>query len=80
MGIIKSKSKEEDIQGDPNDLKINLYPSKKPRYEFERSPLKNLIEKDTLGYSFDKSKKLAYVNSKTPVLMDFILLIQIITL
>ena len=71
MGIIKSKSKEEDIQGDPNDLKINLYPSKKPRYEFERSPLKNLIEKDTLGYSFDKSKKLAYVNSGTPVLDGF---------
>ena len=73
MGIIKSKSKEE-IQEDndnPNDLKINLYPKKKPRYEFERSPISDLIEKDTLGYSFDKNQKLAYANSKTPVLNGF---------
>lgn len=74
MGTKFSKSEKEsneEINDNPNDLKIILYPRKKPRYNFERNSLSNLIEKDTLGYSFDKNKELAYVGSKTPVLNGF---------
>ena len=69
-----SKNSKEEVLDDTvkiNDLKISLYPRKKPRYKFETKPLSNLIKSDTLGYSFDKNKKLAYIYSKTPVLNGF---------
>ncbi len=56
-----------------NDLKIELYPEKKPRYNFEKSSLKNLVDKDTLAFSFNEKDELAYINSKTPVLNGFYL-------
>ena len=56
-----------------NDLKIELYPEKKPRYNFEKSSLKNLVNKDTLAFSFNEKDELAYINSKTPVLNGFYL-------
>ena len=37
------------------DLKIELYPEKKPRYNFEKSSLENLVDKDTLAFSFNKN-------------------------
>ena len=58
-----------DEKGEQTDnLKIELYPDKKPRYEFKRSPLKNLITQETLGFSFNKNDSLAYIHSKTPFL------------
>jgi hypothetical protein len=56
-----------------NDLKIELYPEKKPRYNFEKSSLENLVDKDTLAFSFNEKDELAYINSKTPVLNGFYL-------
>ena len=56
-----------------NDLKIELYPKKKARYTFEKSPLKDLVNENTLGFSFNEKDKLAYINSKTPVLNGFYL-------
>lgn len=54
-----------------NELKINLYPEKKPRYEFEREPVKKLIDADTLGYSFNINQELAFTYSSVPVLEGF---------
>ena len=56
-----------------NDLKIELYPEKKPRYDFRRSSLKYLVTKDTLGFSFDEKDELAFIGSKTPILNGFYL-------
>ena len=55
------------------DLKIELYPKNKPRYEFEKSSLKKLVKDKTLGFSFNEKDELAYINSKTPVLQGFYL-------
>ena len=80
MGSKFSKKKQiekEDIEDEngvqTNDLKIELYPKKKARYEFKKSPLKDIVKKDTLGYSFNEKDELAYINSKTPVLNGFYL-------
>jgi len=69
---VKEEGNEEN-EGQNNELKIALYPKKKPRYEFEKSSLKELITKKTLGFSFNEKDKLAYINSKTPVLNGFYL-------
>ena len=65
--ITKEEENSKDI------LKIELYPKKKPRYEFNRHPLKKLIEKNTLGFSFNENDSLAFINSKVPVLNGFYL-------
>ena len=54
-----------------NELKIILYPDKKPRYEFERDPVKELIDSDTLAYSFDINQELSDIDSNVPVLEGF---------
>ena len=54
-----------------NELKISLYPDKKPRYEFERDPVKDLIDTDTLAHSFDINQELAGIYSNVPVLEGF---------
>ena len=63
-----------------NDLKIELYPEKKPRYKYNRSSLKRCVTKDTLAFSFNEEDELAYINSKTPVLNGFYVAILIIIL
>ena len=73
MGFIFAKKKPVENENQNNELKIQLYPKKKPRYEFERSSLIDLVANDTLGYSFNEKDKLAYINSKTPVLNGFYL-------
>ena len=54
-----------------NELKIELYPDRESRYSFPRDPLKNILPKDVLAYSFDKNKELAYINENTPILNGF---------
>ena len=54
-----------------NELKISLYPDKKPRYEFERDPVKKLIDKDTLAHSLNINQELAGIYSNVPVLKGF---------
>ena len=46
------------MEANPNDniLKIELYPENKPRYEFEKSPIKNIVPKDVLDHSLDEKK------------------------
>jgi hypothetical protein len=54
-----------------NELKISLYPNKKPRYEFYKNPVKKLINTDTLAHSFDINQELAGIYSNVPVLEGF---------
>ena len=54
-----------------NDLKIDLYPDKKPRYEFDLESISDIIPKNALGYSLDTKKKLGYIKTNVPVLYGF---------
>ena len=51
-----------------NEIKIELYPENMPISELEKRPVEKIINKDTLAYSFDISKKLGYLSYKVPVL------------
>ena len=61
------------MEANPNDniLKIELYPENKPRYEFEKSPIKNIVPKDVLDHSLDEKKNLGYIHSNVPILNGF---------
>ena len=54
-----------------NELKIDLYPDKKPRYDFHKSPVSSIIPKDVLDHSLDPKQKLANINSNVPLLNGF---------
>ena len=54
-----------------NELKIELYPDREPRYSFDKDSLKKIIPKDALAYSFNKDKELGYIKENTPVLNGF---------
>ena len=56
---------------DSHELKIELYPEKKPRYTFEKDSIKNIITKDTLGHSLNENQDLAFINSNVPLLKGF---------
>ena len=53
------------------ELKIDLYPENKPRYTFNKDPIKNLITKDTIGHSLNENQKLAYTYLNVPLLNGF---------
>ena len=46
-----------------NELKIELYPEKEPRYTFEKYPVFTIIPKNVLDHSLDPMKNLAYIDS-----------------
>ena len=54
-----------------NELKIDLYPNKEPRYSFPKESVESLITKDTLGHSLNKDQQLAFIKSNVPVLNGF---------
>ena len=54
-----------------NELKIELYPENKPRYEFNRYSVKNYITDDILAHSLDPNKNLAFLESNVPLLNGF---------
>ena len=54
-----------------NELKIELYPDREPRYEFPKSPIKKNISKDVLSHSLDENKELAFLNVNAPILNGF---------
>ena len=54
-----------------NELKIELYPENKPRYNFEREALKIKTDKNTLVHSFDLNQQLAFIDDSVPVLQGF---------
>ena len=54
-----------------NEWKIELYPDRKPRYNFDKQPLSNIVPEDALQYSFDKNKELAFIDENVPMLNGF---------
>ena len=54
-----------------NELKIDLYPKNKPRNTFKKEPLERLLREGAIVYSFNKNKKLGFINSNVPVLNGF---------
>ena len=73
LEILKKKEEEEvnEVEEGENALKIKLYPNKKPRYTFDKKPVKNIIPKDALGHSLDSKQELAYMDSNVPLLNGF---------
>ena len=55
-----------------NELKIELYPDKEPRYEFKKESVKTLLEKNTLDHSLDLNKNLGCLHSNVPLLSGFL--------
>ena len=54
-----------------NELKIELYPEKKPRYNFSKDPVKEIITKEVLDHSLNPNQNLAYMYSNVPLLNGF---------
>ena len=54
-----------------NELKIELYPDRQPRYTFEKNSLREIITKDVLDHSLDPNKSLAYIDKNIPLLNGF---------
>ena len=54
-----------------NELKIELYPDKEPRYEFKKESVKTLLEKNTLEHSLNLNKNLGCLHSNVPLLSGF---------
>ena len=44
-----------------NELKIELYPNNKPTTELKTSPVKEIINGETLGHSFDINDNLSFL-------------------
>ena len=59
------------MEGKSNELKIELYSDRQPRYDFKKEPLENIIPKGVLAYSFDKKEELAFIKRNVPVLNGF---------
>ena len=59
------------MEGKGNQLKIELYPDREPRYTFEKESVKKIIPEDALAHSLDTSKNLAYIGENCPVLHGF---------
>jgi hypothetical protein len=54
-----------------NELKIELYPEKEPRYNFDKKPVSQIITKDTLDHSLNPQQSLGFIHSNVPVLNGF---------
>ena len=54
-----------------NELKIDLYPDNKPRYTFDKQPIKTILPKDILDHSLNPNQELAYLDSNVPILNGF---------
>ena len=54
-----------------NELKIELYPDNKPRYDFQKTSIKEIITEDILAHSLNPNQSLEYMNSNVPLLNGF---------
>ena len=61
----------DNIELKENELKIDLYPGKRPRYTFDKTPVSKLITKDVLGHSLNPEQSLAYIDTNVPLLNGF---------
>jgi len=53
------------------DTKIELYPDRKPRYNFDKNSLSRIVPNNALSFSFDKNKELGFTSENVPVLQGF---------
>ena len=53
------------------ELKIELYPDKKPRYKFHKGLVEKILEKDTLAHSLNLDNNLGCLDSNVPLLSGF---------
>ena len=61
----------ENIELKENELKIDLYPGKRPRYTFDKTPVSKLITRDVLDHSLNPEQSLAYIDTNVPLLNGF---------
>ena len=54
-----------------DNKKIELYPDRKPRYDFKKAPLSIIVPKNALSFSFDKDKELGFISNNVPILQGF---------
>ena len=54
-----------------DELKIELYPENKLLKELKTEPIKNIINKETLGHSFDMDENLSFLCYTVPSLSGF---------
>ena len=54
-----------------NELKIELYPEKEPRYTFLKDSHEYIISKDILAHSLNENQDLAFTTSNVPLLRGF---------
>ena len=53
------------------NTKMELYPDRKPRYDFKKYSLSRIVPKDALSFSFDKDKELGFISNNVPILQGF---------
>ena len=51
-----------------DELKIDIYPENKQKEGLEKKSLKNLIDENSVKYSFDPNEELAFINKNVPFL------------
>ena len=61
----------DNIELKENELKIDLYPGKRPRYTFDKTPVSKLITRDVLDHSLNPEQSLAYIDTNVPLLNGF---------
>ena len=49
-----------------DELRIDIYPENKQKDDLPKKSLKDLIDKNTVKYSFDPNGELAFVNENVP--------------
>jgi hypothetical protein len=54
-----------------DNKKIELYPDRKPRYDFKKAPLSIIVPENALSFSFDKDKELGFISDNVPILEGF---------
>ena len=51
-----------------DELKIDIYPENKRKDDLPKEPLKDLIDENSVKYSFDPNEELAFINENVPFL------------
>ena len=68
LTVFKSSSAFKNIEEifPTDELRIDIYPENKQKYGLRKKSLKDLIDKNTVKYSFDPNGELAFVNENVP--------------
>jgi len=68
LTVFKSSSAFKNIEEifPTDELRIDIYPENKQKDDLPKKSLKDLIDKNTVKYSFDPNGELAFVNENVP--------------